>query len=149
MKKSAMNKKTFAIVGMIVSICLVVLGIAVIAGCFCKPCEAIGAPDSYKSGYATFGGDYYTYSVNNTAVASYNAARCVTNLHEIANFLNKFGGLFTICIGLFGFCGFGIVFAGCKEELKMTTEKMKTTSEETETTEKTYETTKETETVTE
>ena len=57
-----MNKKTLSLVGMIIGCVFVLIGILSLSG-------AVGgntsypssAPYSYDSGYASFGGDYYTY----------------------------------------------------------------------------------------
>ena len=64
-----MNKKTFSTLGMIFSAVIVFLGILVLAG-------ALGGDASYPnsasylydSGYATFGGDFYTFVNNKPSV---------------------------------------------------------------------------------
>ena len=71
---------------------------------------SMSASYEYDSGYATFGADFYTYSINNTAEIAY-AAR------TIANFL----GISSILFGLMIMCGFGIVLSSCSTNLEKNT----------------------------
>lgn len=110
-------KKNFSIIGMITGILLVVVGIL-------SMCEVFGDGNSfgnhnyqYDSGYATFGGDYYTYVVNNTAEIQDEIDAANSNIMDIAEYMQMAFGLFFICFGILAFCGFGIVYAGCKKPL--------------------------------
>ncbi len=111
-----MNKKIFAISGMVVSALLIVFGIFVFAGVFGRASFSVGPGynTSYDSGYAVFGNDYYTYTVNNMAQSADGAMWSARNLCQISLFLSSFCGIFTIGIGLLGICAFGVVFAGCE-----------------------------------
>ncbi len=109
-----MNKKVFSVMGMIVSLALVLCGILSMCGNLGGDTSYPGsAPYSYDSGYATFGGDYYTYSVNNTAETADAARTTAYNLDDIAGFLKTVCGLFMIGSGLIAFCAFGIVLSTC------------------------------------
>ena len=109
-------KKTLSAVGMIIGFAFILIGIL-------SFCGALGgnttypssAPYQYDSGYASFGGDYYTYSVNNTAETAIAARRTAGNLDDIADFLKIFCGLSSICFGAVIVCCFGIYRAGLKE----------------------------------
>ena len=110
-------KKNFSIIGMITGILLVVVGIL-------SMCEVFGDANAfgnhnykYDSGYATFGADYYTYVVNNTAEIEDEVDAANSNLMDIAEYMQMAFGLFFICFGILAFCGFGIVLAGCKNPL--------------------------------
>lgn len=126
-----MNKKILSLVGMIVGFVFVLIGILSLSGALGGNASYPGsAPYSYESGYATFGGDYYTYSVNNTAETASAARTTANNLRDIADFLKMFCGLFSICFGAVIVCCFGIYRSGLKEtEITVATE---TTSVETE-----------------
>ena len=106
-------KKKLAVLGMVAGILAIIFGIIVLTGVFGAATSG-GSSSPYDSGFASFGGDYYTYSVNNAAEAA-SAARAVAyNLRDISGSLNAIGGLLLIFFGLTAFCGFGIVFAGCE-----------------------------------
>ena len=111
-----MNKKTLSLVGMIVGFVFVLVGILSLSGALGGNTSYPGsAPYSYDSGYASFGGDYYTYSVNNAAETASAARTTARNLEEIAVFLKVFCGLFAICFGVVIVCCFGIYREGLKE----------------------------------
>ena len=113
-------KKTFAVIGMIVCAGLVLLGICVKSGSLGgKTQTASEAPYRFDSGYATFGGDFYTYAANNAEEAASASRTVAQNLDEIAKLLKNTIGLSLICFGAIGFCGFGVVISGCtKDEAK-------------------------------
>ena len=71
----------------------------------------------YDSGYASFGADYYTYSVNNTAEAASATRTVAANLVHIADFLMVFPGISSILFGMAVICGFGIVLASCPKKV--------------------------------
>lgn len=111
-----MNKKTLSLVGMIVGFVFVLVGILSLSGALGGNTSYPGsAPYSYDSGYATFGADYYTYTVNNGAETASAARTAASNLGDIADFLKIFCGLFSTCFGAVIVCCFGIYRAGLKE----------------------------------
>ncbi len=105
-------KKFFSLTGMIVGLAIVLFGILAMNGTL-GGADSYAGSSPYDSGYATFGGDYYTYSVNNTAEAAVAARAASSNLCQISDLLQNCCGLFMIGLGLLSFCGFGVVFAGC------------------------------------
>ncbi len=119
-----MNKKTLSLVGMIVGFVFVLVGILSLSGALGGNTSYPGsAPYSYDSGYATFGADYYTYTVNNGAETASAARTTASNLGDIADFLKVFCGLFSMCFGAVIVCCFGIYRAGLKEaEIKVAVE---------------------------
>ncbi len=121
-----MSKKTFATIGTIVSILLVIVGLLVLFGVFGGAARyPNSAPYSYDSGYATFGGDFYTYVVNNAGEAASASRTAAINTMELCNLMRNVGGILLISFGLFGFCGFGIlrrVFTLPAEQPEPTTE---------------------------
>ena len=101
-------KKTLSVIGLIVGLAFVIVGILSVSGHLDgSDYYSMSATYEYDSGYANFGADFYSYSVNNTAEIAY-AAR------TIANFL----GLSSILFGLMVMCGFGIVLYSCSQENK-------------------------------
>ena len=109
-------KKTISLVGMIVGFAFVVVGILAMSGTFgCDVMShASSAPSAYDSGYASFGADYYSYSVNNGAEAAVGARVAANNLADIGEFISMFSGVMSMLIGFAVICGFGVVFASCK-----------------------------------
>ena len=108
------SRKTLSIIGMVVGLAFVIVGILTIAGVFGSE---ISHPTNigigYEHGFATFGGDYYTYSSNNAADAAHAAYSATNNIVHLAEFLFIFFGLFSMLFGLVVTCGFGIVFSSC------------------------------------
>lgn len=98
------GKKTFSLVGMIVSALIVITGILTISGVF----GGYGSSVSYiyDSGYASFGADFYSYVNNNAARASY-------TLINLIHFARVISGIFMICIGLLSLCHFGMARSEC------------------------------------
>lgn len=119
-----MNKKTLSLVGMIIGCVFVLIGILSLSGALGgNTSYPSSAPYSYDSGYASFGGDYYTYSVNNTAETARAAITTAANLDDIAEFLKIFCGLFSLCFGAAVICCFGIYYVGLKKsDINVTTE---------------------------
>ena len=119
-----MSKKTLSLVGMIIGCVFVLVGILSFSGALGgNTSHPSSAPYSYDSGYASFGGDYYTYSVNNAAETASAARKTAANLDDIAEFLKIFCGLFSICFGAVVICCFGICYAGLrKSDINVTTE---------------------------
>lgn len=108
------SKKTLSIIGMIVGLVFVIVGILTIAGVFgSEISHPTNVGIGYEHGFATFGGDYYTYSSNNAADAAHAAYSATNNIVHLAEFLFTFFGLFSMLFGLMVTCGFGIVFSGC------------------------------------
>lgn len=120
-------KKKFSIGGMVVGLLIVLFGILTVSGAFGTGIGTgggTGDSSPYDSGYAKFGGDYYTYSVNNSAeaasaarAAASNARAAASNASNILDFLCLALGTFMIGTGLAVFCGFGVVFSGLKQEI--------------------------------
>ena len=110
-----MTKKTFALIGMLVSLAIVVCGILAISGELGGNVKyASGAPYSYDSGYASFGADFYTYVSNNAAEAADAASAAAYNVRGVAELLKNVLGIFLIGFGLMGFSFFGMAHAECK-----------------------------------
>ena len=109
-----LSKKVLSVVGMIVGFVFIIVGILSMAGALGGEISYPGsAPYSYDSGYAQFGADYYSYSVNNSAEAASAARAAAYNLGDIAEFLAAFFGIASILFGLMVMCGFGIVLSTC------------------------------------
>lgn len=109
-------KKKFSIGGMATGLLIVLFGILAMCGIFGNG-DYSGNSSPYDSGYASFGGDYYTYSVNNSAETASAARATAKNLNEISDLLRYGLGTFMIGTGLAVFCGFGVVFSGLKQEI--------------------------------
>lgn len=128
-----MNKKNLSKIGMAVSALLVLFGLLALCGAFGgQSYHYSTAPYTYDSGYASFGGDYYTYSVNNAAEATDAAQAASANARELVEFVRAFCGLFMMGFGLLSFCGFGIVFATCKNNIAINPVPEETIEESTE-----------------
>ena len=111
-------KKTLSLIGIIVGFLFVLVGILSAAGALGGDVSyPKSAPYSYDSGFATFGADYYTYSVNNTAEAANAASAAAYNIIDIAEFLYLAFGFASILFGLVVMCGFGIVFSSCAKNI--------------------------------
>ena len=114
-----MNRKNISLIGIIVGIAFVVVGVLAMAGVLGGDTSyPSSAPSNFNSGYASFNGDYYTYSVNNSAETATAARTTAGNLGDIADFLKIFCGLFSIGFGFVVACGFGIVYVDCVEKEK-------------------------------
>ena len=105
-------KKYFSIAGMIASVLVILFGILAVSGAL-GDADSYGGESPYDSGYASFGGDYYTYSVNNSAETTSAVNAVASNLREISDILRNSLGLFMIGFGLLSLCGFGILYSGC------------------------------------
>ena len=111
-------KKTLSIIGIMVGFLFVLVGILSAGGALGgDTSNPTSAPYSYDSGYATFGADYYTYSVNNTAEAAAAARAAAYNTVDIAEFLCLAFGLASILFGFVVMCGFGIVLSTCAQNI--------------------------------
>ena len=114
-------KKILSIVGLFVGLAFIVVGILTMFGLLGG---ATSSPDSapyyYDSGYAEFGADYYTYSVNNSAEAASAARTTAYNLKNIGKFFLNFLGITSILFGLMVISGFGIVLSSCTKKDKCT-----------------------------
>ena len=111
-----MNKKTLSLIGMALGAVFVLVGVLSLCGALGGNTSYPGsAPYTYDSGYASFGADFYSYSVNNAAEAASAARTAASNLEDIAGFLKVFCGLFSIGVGAVISCGFGIYHVGLKE----------------------------------
>lgn len=110
MKKTLSMKKIFPLVGMIVGLAFVLVGILSFTGFSRYPVYGSSAPYSYDSGFAQFGADYYSYSVNNSAEAASAARAAAANAANTFHFLKMFCGCASILFGLIVVCGFGLLF---------------------------------------
>lgn len=105
-------KKLFAILGMLISVAVLICGILTLSGEMGGNTSHPGsAPYSYDSGYATFGGDFYTFVNNNAAEAAAGAYTAANNLQDVAELLKNVCGIFLMGFGAMGFCLFGILLA--------------------------------------
>ncbi len=106
-----MKKKTFAVVGMVISVIVVLWGILVFTGSY----DYASTPSwSYDYGYASFGGDFYSYVNNNAAYAAY-------NVRALGSMIEKIGGIVLISLGLLSFCYFGMAEVSLSKEREMVT----------------------------
>ena len=114
-----MNKKLYATLGMIFSAVIVLMGILVICGALGGDASyANSAPSYYDSGYATFGGDFYTYVNNNAGEAASASRTAANNLLDLCVLLKNVCGISMMGFGLMGVCLFGIL--RCKYDDKKT-----------------------------
>ena len=126
-------KKKLALIGMIAGIAMIFIGLLTMCGAF-SGSISYGGSSPYSSGYASFGADYYTYSVNNSAETASAARAAAQNVGDVLDFIQVCGGLFLMLFGLMAFCGFGIVHTGCPNEKAVKAEEtVVVTNEENET----------------
>ena len=105
-------KKTYSIIAMVVSVLIVLFGVLTLAGALGGDTSyPSSAPWSYDTGYATFGGDFYTYVSNNAGEAASASRTAASNLDEIATLLKSFCGISLSGFGLLSFCFFGTILA--------------------------------------
>jgi hypothetical protein len=110
-------KKTLSVVGLIIGLAFVVVGILSVSGALGGDTSyPSSAPYTYDSGYASFGADYYTYSVNNSAEAASAARTAAYNIGYVSDFLLTFFGLSSILFGFMVMRGFGIVLSSCPKK---------------------------------
>ena len=107
-------KKAFSITGILAGIVAIILGLCFLGGAFSNGLS-YGGDSPYDSGYASFGGDYYTYSVNNSAETASAARATASNVSDVYYLLEDFFGMFMLMFGIMAVCGFGISYAGCKD----------------------------------
>ena len=103
-----MNKKLFAIIGVATSVLLILMGLLTICGAFGGDTSYPSSGWSYDSGYATFGGDFYTYVNNNAAKAAYASSSASSNVAELVDLMKNFCGIFMMGFGLLGLSYFGM-----------------------------------------
>lgn len=119
-----MSKKTFAVMGMIISAVIVLMGLLVLTGAMGGDVDYPSSLPYYDSGYASFGADFYTYVTNNAAEAASSAHATARNVMEMSNMLRAACGISMMGFGLLALCYFGIqkcsicepVECVCKEE---------------------------------
>ena len=99
-----LTKKNFALIGMCVGVLVVIFGIIALAGVDYS--RDLGG-HYYDTGFASFGGDFYSYVNNNTA----QAVHAITNQSELINkAIGKVGGLILLSMGLLAICRFGVMW---------------------------------------
>ncbi len=126
-----MSKNSFATAGMVISALVVLMGILTMCGAFGGDATIAGAASyRYDSGYASFGGDFYSYVNNNAAEASAAARTTAKNVKELVDLTKTVGGIFLMSVGLFGLCGFGIVRCSCAAPVSRLPEETPSTSPE-------------------
>lgn len=122
-------RKFFAIIGMLFCCAVIYVGVQYLNGSnqliggisiggnyVSSPNSSSSAPSYYDSGYASFGGDFYSY-VNNNAAEAAKAARTIASnqiqLFEQQSRFEKttrqFFGFFLITLGGIGVCLFGVL----------------------------------------
>ena len=103
-------KRFFAIIGILFCCAVIYIGVQFLHGEMAsEPNTASSTPSYYDSGYASFGGDFYTY-VNNNAAEAAKAARTITsNQVYIFRLATQFFGYFLIALGGIGVCLFGVL----------------------------------------
>ena len=110
-------RKTMSLIGIIISALLIVAGVLFMTGAFGGDG---GYPSSatsyYDSGYANFGGDFYSYVNNNTAEAADAAYRTAVNVKNIGELLKNFCGILLMGMGAMGICFFSVL--GCEKKEK-------------------------------
>ena len=117
MAKLKAKGNKYVTMGKIVSLVLVFFGFLALVGSLGGDTSYPGsAPYSYDSGYATFGGDFYTYVTNNAAEAASASRTAAYNIGDIADLLKSVCGVSMMCFGLISFCAFGIIGGKCKNE---------------------------------
>lgn len=145
------NKSTLATIGMVVCALFVIVGLLCTFGVFGGSVSLAKSYDSdyvydgafsdsksyYDTGYASFGGDAYTYMSNNAAAAAEAAAsaaraaaetfeaaeaaataaaKAANNIASIWSLISIVSGLLMIGIGMFGVCYFAIIRCDCTIE---------------------------------
>lgn len=106
-------KKTFALIGIVVCALFILVGLFAIGGAFDDGFSSAYSNGMYDSGYASFGGDYYTYSNNNAAEAAEAARAAVRNLRTLGGILCKMFGFLFMGLGGMGLCRFGLAYSEC------------------------------------
>lgn len=93
-----MKKTNWLTIGMIVSACVVALGILTLIGAFGGvPANDDSFINSNDGGYARFGTDFYTFVNNNAASAALYAIRTTALLRNVSGFLFIGFGLLSFC----------------------------------------------------
>ena len=117
--KKLFSVKTFSVIGIIAGVTLLILGILVLCGEMGGDMvHAGGAPSRYDSGYATFGADFYTYTVNNAGEAAAAGRAAASNAYEIGHLMKNVYGISFIAAGLFMICLFGTKIAEFQNDEK-------------------------------
>lgn len=139
-------KKAMAILGIVVSVAIIVSGALLMTGNFTEPWGVLYSSNNtdlptdqddlsiylYDNGYATFGGDFFTYVNNNAARAAQAAERAAESSSDAAeaswkikgvadstlHLIETAFGLLLISMGAIGVCGFGIVCCNCEKGKK-------------------------------
>ncbi len=130
MKKQIFGKIPFGIIGMAVGVLLIIVGIFFMSGDFGHTANYGLSGEEWEAndvdkGYASFGGDAYTFMNNNMALAAEKAYSASMNAQDIGDILNLGIGMFFIAFGLLSVCYFGMQLgkeekcnAVCAEEKK-------------------------------
>ena len=113
-KKEIFVKKIFSIIGMFVGLAFILVGILTISGELGGKTIYVDSPEyRYDYGYAQFGTDYYSYTNNNMYYAARGSVIAANSIRNIADFLLRFCGIFSILFGLMIICAFAILLASC------------------------------------
>ncbi len=108
-------KKILSIVGMVSGAFIIIIGLLTLFGAFGVADSTSYSYYKYDHGYASFGGDYYTYSSNNAYYAATAANAASQNIMDMAHMIQLSSGLLFVGLGTAILCAFGIMFAGYKK----------------------------------
>lgn len=115
-----------AILGIILGIAMIVCGILSYNDAILDTSVYSGENSPYSSGFASFGADYYTYSVNNTAETA-SAVKAVSHtIGDLQNLIRDCFSIFMIFFGLLVILAFSFILVGCIESEKKEDENDKT-----------------------
>ena len=107
-------KKVLSWIGILTGVVLIITGIVVASGGTGNSLS-YGQSSPYDSGFASFGGDYYTYSVNNIAEATSAASAAASNTADVYRLVEFCLGMLMMFFGIVATCGFGLVLASVKD----------------------------------
>lgn len=103
-----MKKKSFATIGMIVGVLVIISGILVLTGVLGLSTQYPSMQTTYDYGYTQFGADFYTFVSNNAYQAAASSYTAAYNVHALATLLKIVFSIFFMGFGMFMFCYFGI-----------------------------------------
>ena len=103
-----MHNQKFVKMGIFIGVVIVAFGLYFYTQTTNEPLSSgTGSSYLYDDGYASFGGDFYTYVNNNTAGAAIAARATAQNVESLYTMIGKIASIFTICFGGATICLFG------------------------------------------
>ena len=102
-------KRIFSLAGIGAGLFAIIVSFCLFAGLGKGNWSVTSSP--YDSGFASFGADYYTYSVNNSAEAASAARAAAHNVSGLCEVVEVCSAWAIFFLGLMAICAFGIVFA--------------------------------------